>query len=1773
MEYSWGDDSVLSWLKGRKVTASVVALSVLVAVPVTVAVLHEGFPVTDVDLSARDVWVTNGTELMAGRLNRQIEELNASVATVSNDIDVLQNGENVLLHDRSASSVERIDSAFTTLIERADLPPNAELSLGNTTLSILDPESGELWVTPTADELRFSTIDTEPIAKLGDNAKAVVSSEGTLFAVSAERKKLYAFPRAGGDPTITDLPALAEYQLTAAGEQAVILDVDKNRIVTDAETSITLPDQGLKIQQVSATGGEVIVATGSSLLRARLNNPTPQTIKANITNPVTKPREISSPVNLNGCAHGAWSGASTYLAVCGDASPSRQAIEPLAEGATLEFRVNRNVIALNNLQTGEVWLVDANMRLVKNWEEVTPPQEEDGEEGDEKASTQSFEDTLADRTEQNRPPIARDDVLGARPGKSTILPVLDNDTDPDGDVLTIGRNLQGLAPESGTVEFIDGGRALQFTPNPEQKAGTVSFRYSVSDGRSGGVAEANVSVTIMPAEANGAPVEQRKGAVSVEAGQSITYNPLIDWRDPDGDDVFLQSAASDTGDQVRFSHEGFVTVTHTSGQPGPRDIVYVVSDGTETASGTFTVDVKPAGTLNPVGTPDHVETFVGEPVEAFPIANDLSTNGAQLSLLGAEALAGGLSVTLKPDTNSMQVVSGKTGTYYIQYTVGAGPATSIGMLRVDVKDVPEKVQPPIAVHDTGYLRPNEPTVINVLTNDVSPSGKVLAIRSLDIPEEARVLSIEVLNSSVVRVTSSAAVTDQLQFSYTVSDGENETVSTVAIVPVPPLTRHQAPIASDDSVTVRAGDIASVPVLDNDVHPDNAVMTLAPDLAEPVTGGLAFVAGDRVRFQAPRETGVYTTTYAVTDDFKQKDVATVTFTVVAASEDDNQEPAPKTLTARVFADSQVTVNVPLDGLDPNGDSVVFDGLASAPAYGSVVESDSTSFTYRAAPGSAGTDVFSYKVKDVYGATSLGVVRIGVIERPEQDSPPIAVDDTIEVQPGRVATVPVLGNDSDPNGYTIEVSKKLKDVPDGIVAKVRNKNAVEIEAPDEETSFVVRYEITNGQGGFDTAFVQVRVTEDATIAPPKAIDHIVEPEDVVGEKSIDIDVTKGAVNSGGRVDDLEISVEGPNEGSAQLLDNGLVRVTLGDARTAIAYRLTNTTDDLSTAAFIVVPPFSDGLPPRIKLNLPTQYVDMNETKAWKLSDIAESPSGKDIRITDANTVSAIKSDGTPNFVDDQTLTFTPFLDYRGPASITFEATDGSSTGVAMLVLPIMVGDPEQKDVPPTFTPPELTIEAGEPAQTIDLRLSSDHPNPEVLAALGYSGLSPATGGIVANLSGSTVSVSAPFGVQPGTATTLSFTITYKKFTIPGTVFVRVVSSSQPLPSAVDDSEPDGRSSQAVTLNVLQNDFNPFPDTPLRIIEANVSNGANATVSISGPNLIITPGPNKTQQISVIYKIEDATQDPNRHVQGRANVMVTSAPDQPPAPTLVPGPGNIQVTVNPSQSSNGAEITGYTVTRSGGGANVVRTAQAGEKINVAGANGTTYTFNVRATNKVGDSETSPSVSATSYGKPSEPTDVRLRNAGGDAPTTLRASWEVPTNTGGMVTSYNWQLNGGAPKSTTARTISVDVGKGEYTVAVQACGSQTLGADACGPWETSNEIRVVDPPPPPPPNPRVTSVSGVDGPKPRVDPYGRTIQNTYLVHFAWAEWQSTGSPERVTPQYCQNGSWSAVSSTYNVSMSGEGEFTFTAWAQRELPSCGIRVVIGDPKSPKYTSQGYNFP
>ena len=1664
-----------SWLRVRKTTASVAAIAVLAGVPLTFAVLHQGFPVTDVDLTARDVWVTNGKELLAGRLNRQIEELNGAVNASSNTFDVLQDGDDVFMYDESIGTLDRVDPAFTTLGQRVDLPPGAELAYGGDTIAVLAPSSGEVWLINAASDLNFNPESTDPTMKLGKGAHVAVSEDGRVFGTSPSKKKLLTLDSIDSKPSESGLPSLGDHQLAAVGDEAVILDTESEKLIVGGGATIDVPG-GLKLQQTGAENDFALVATGDSLLQVPLGGGEPTKIGADIANPLTDPKDVSSPVWLNGCAHGAWAGAQKYLAACTDKKPRTEDIEQVTQGSTLEFRVNRNIIALNNLSNGNVWLVDANMRLVDNWDEVTPPEEEDSEEGDEKASQQSFEDTLAERTPQNRAPLAHDDDYGVRAGKTTVLPVLDNDTDPDGDVLTVV-NVNGFTDAKGKLDYIDGGRALQFTPDPGL-AGTVNFRYTVADGR-GAVAEANVNLTLHPEGQNEAPVSHRAGAMTVEQGQLVSYNVLTDWIDPDGDDIYLVSASPTTGDSVRFGPEGFVTFESKTAELGPKEVQFVVSDGTMTATGVLTVDVQAPGTLNPVGTPDFASTFVGETVLVEPLANDVTPSGAPLTLIGVNEVPDDVTAVPNLERGTVAVSAPAPGSYVFTYSLGAGATSSIGLIRVDVKEEPPEEVAPIAVKDIAYLRAGEPLSVPVLDNDVSPSGRILAVQSVDTTTTGDLVSVEVLTNTVLRVTASAALTEQVQFTYTISDGRETSTAGITVVPVPPLIKHQPPVAVDDSVNVRAGDIVSVSVLDNDYHPDSATMTVLPDLVDTASAGesLAFVTGNRVRFQAPEEPGSYSVAYKITDPFLETATALTHFTVVGPDDENNKAPTPLPLTTRTFADSTIKVQVPLDGIDPDGDSVFLKDVTTPPGMGRIVDQGSDFFTYEAYPGTAGTDSFEYEVQDALGKTATGTVRIGVIPRPEVLLPPNAVDDSIEIKPGRTGSIPVVLNDSDPNGYRLELSKKLPEVDEGISAEVEASRIV-IEAPEVEGTYTLRYEITNGHGGADTAFVQVKVTEDAKPLYPSAKDHYIEPEDVLDKDSVTVDVLDGAENPSGRVDELKISLEGPNAASGDIRQKGKVKVTPTDERQAIAYRLTNEIDELSATAFIIVPAKPDSkdkekeeeFPPPFLKPLPEQIVKKNGSITWNLADIVEVPSGKPAIILSA---SATNSNGSSPMIDPETLNFNAAPDYRGPASVTFVVTDGTSASdekgrKATLTIPVTVGDPNFEDEPPTFTPPNVTIEAGEDPLVVNLRTSSAHPNPAILEQLSYGSLSGQTADVKADLGGADLSISAPLGVQPGTKVALKFNVTYKEFTVPGSVNVTVVSSTRAKPQAVDDSGPNGKGiethpAETVEIPVLDNDYNPFAadGIPLKVIAASIEqdvSGGTASASFTASGVTIRTGPGATGTLTAVYRIQDGTKDPARETQGRIRLVIRDKPDKPAPPSATAGDGQVTITFK-APANNNSPITGYVVKYPGGTENG---CTAGTKCVLPATNGEAFTATVAAVNAIDTGEQSgPSNSVTPYGKPTAPNNPKISSSG-DAPADLSMSWGAPDQTGGGSVHYRWRLNGGQWNDTNSRKASINNrGAGTYNFDVVAVND---GGGGTGLGATSNTVQVNDPPPPSP-------------------------------------------------------------------------------------------------------------
>jgi VCBS repeat-containing protein len=91
----------------------------------------------------------------------------------------------------------------------------------------------------------------------------------------------------------------------------------------------------------------------------------------------------------------------------------------------------------------------------------------------------------------NRPPDAVDDPnVTTKQGQAVIINVLANDTDPDGDALTVSQFSQGTR---GTVT-INADGTLTYTPSSNYK-GSDTFTYTISDGR-GGTDTATVTITI-----------------------------------------------------------------------------------------------------------------------------------------------------------------------------------------------------------------------------------------------------------------------------------------------------------------------------------------------------------------------------------------------------------------------------------------------------------------------------------------------------------------------------------------------------------------------------------------------------------------------------------------------------------------------------------------------------------------------------------------------------------------------------------------------------------------------------------------------------------------------------------------------------------------------------------------------------------------------------------------------------------------------------------------------------------------------------------------------------------------------------------------------------------------------------------------------------------------------------------------------------------------------------------------------------------------------------
>ncbi|WP_139052384.1 tandem-95 repeat protein, partial [Vibrio parahaemolyticus] len=471
-------------------------------------------------------------------------------------------------------------------------------------------------------------------------------------------------------------------------------------------------------------------------------------------------------------------------------------------------------------------------------------------------------------TPVNDAPVAKDDIATTQEDTAVTIDVLSNDTDVDGDKLSLQ---SASVPEAqGKVEIVDG--KLVFTP-AENFNGDAEIIYTVTDGQLAD--EAKVTVTVNPV--NDAPT------IKVDAVESITEDAVstdtvvatLTVRDTDTPEdqltVSLENNSNGyfvlVGNEVKLTQTGVDAVNNDELNLKNLTISASVSDGVNpTASDSDSLVVN---RVNDAPTVENAiaDQVLSEDFDTYTIdLNDVfkdSDSSLEFSVSGNDNIQisivnGVATITPTADWNGSETLtftatdpSGESVSQTVDFTVA--PVVDI---EADSADV---------VEDT-------PTIINVLGNDTFEStDKVVSLDADNGPKNGTVI---VNNDGTVTYTPDDNYVGEDTFTYIVTSG-GMSESTTVEVNVTPV--NDAPVAKDDIATTQEDTAVIIDVLPNDSDVDGDKLSIESASVPKEQGTVEVVNGKLVFTPAENFNGDAEITYTVTDG-QLTDEAKVTVTV-------------------------------------------------------------------------------------------------------------------------------------------------------------------------------------------------------------------------------------------------------------------------------------------------------------------------------------------------------------------------------------------------------------------------------------------------------------------------------------------------------------------------------------------------------------------------------------------------------------------------------------------------------------------------------------------------------------------------------------------------------------------------------------------------------------------------------------------------------------------------------------------------------------------------------
>ncbi|MGC3994168.1 MAG: Ig-like domain-containing protein [Propionicimonas sp.] len=1597
---------------------TVVGVAVAVAALVVGDVLWPGLDARRTAGTDVSVWaLQSGDGQRYARVNTELGELD-TVRQVRNATRVAQgDGASYLVAD-GVGRIVRIDASSPAdldadALEEAPATPSGTVDVaqaGDFVAFRSDAGTvsfGRLGSPTSLNQLRDPDTTGADAAPFSADAVSV-DDRGVLTAYAARTGRVLRYDIPGATllslDHIADAPTGTGLQVTGVGDHWALLAADGRRAwVSGVASPVSLPTTGtVQLQRAAAEGTSFALADGQGLVTIDDQGAVSRPFQATASLGVA-----AVPVVVDGQLTAAWlprDGAGT-LWRDGATSELDYAGQRLTEDAVPQFQVGSDRVILNETRSGWVWTLPDG-RLVpssQDWSLAEPQQQDSSEQGN-----------RAEVVLDPRPPVAENDRFGVRAGELVSLPVLLNDHDPNTDVLTIDpARVSGLDAAFGRLTLSDNDQRLAVRVAADAR-GSATFTYRVSDGTAadGRYSDtATVTLTVAGGTANEAPVWCPDDCLAawpqpeVAPGGTVTVPVLDGWVDPEGDPLLVLGATSTNRSvSVAATPEGDVVVQHHDASATEAEKVPVEVTVADTRGGTTTRQLTVRVTARPALTAESFATTqaAGES-RSIALGGHVTGTASTLELSDVRVHGDG---TAAVTTGSLAFTfsSGEVGTRIIDYTVSDGTTRATAQVRVTLTDGTEAGLATAPV--LAFVRPGQDATVDVLAPVDNPTGRVLLLSGVtSTSDPGATLTVDVVGQSSLRVlgtTPDGAPGRLGTVEYTVSDGESARVRGEATVYLLPPAAQVAPIAVDDTVTVRAGAQLDIPVTANDIAPSGSTVTLDPrsvHSTEPTA--LAFASGNLVRTLAPATPGSYRITYSVFAYGSPDLAADATVRLTVLADEENRAPRPPALTGRVLSGETVEIGFDDLGVDPDGDAVRLDRVLTQPARGSAsVSADGRSIVYTSVTGDEGGQVaFTYRVVDSQGATGEGTVRVGVLD--EQASPaPVTYTDYVQVQVGAGNTVRVaaVANDIDPTGGTLRITGVQPNVPktlsDGsanpefarLLALLgeRTDSDVVISAGEAPGTLSYRYDVESSSGNTGSGLIVVKVVTKEVPNFPVVADTVLTAE--TREQfpaGVDV-VTERASWPGGDVSRLRLSLwDGAGAITDATADGWSVSGEAPERTRTIPLQFTATAADgtplttadgtvIATWAFLVVPGASD-VQLTLRSGVEPQKVAEDQSVRFDLAGLVALPSGAALEVGDEGlAASGARADASCRPVSGTVVEYRAGRGAPWTDSCYVPVRLAGQDSWTILAVPVRVTPAAPQ---PSLEPASLTVSPGDDA-TYDLASMTTWDGTSDQPAVTYTVTPGGAGLFDVALKGQRISITAHDDAVPGRDEQVLVRITSHDGVRPTALTLRVGPAPSQLPqggtAGEQCSQAKGTSCE-VTVVGAAGEVNPLPRTPLVLTDVRsagdcpgVSWAVASATSVRVSWTEGTPG----GSCSATFSVRDAQRRTTAGERdGRVTIDLLGYPEAPDSASQIAfSADSVTLRVKPGAARNAyPELKGFIVRR--GGDKVGTCGADGDCDPISAPIGDRRSYQVTAYNAVGESKDGVSVDAWAYGTPPAP------------------------------------------------------------------------------------------------------------------------------------------------------------------------------------------------------------